>query len=45
MAFQNNSVTNFWHKIQKDSVVWGSLALWITGLVVLLVMLSMFSNA
>ncbi len=45
MAFRNNSVTNLWQKVQQDSVVWGSLGLWITALVVLLLMLAMFSNA
>ncbi len=45
MAFRNNSVTNLWHKLQQDSVVWGSLGLWITALVVVLIMLAMFSNA
>jgi hypothetical protein len=45
MAIRNNLVTNFWQKVQKDSVSWGSLALWITALVVMLVMLTMFSNA
>ncbi|MDZ8027046.1 MAG: hypothetical protein RMY36_025320 [Nostoc sp. SerVER01] len=45
MAFRNNSGTNLWQKVQQDSVVWGSLGLWITALVVLLLMLAMFSNA
>ncbi len=45
MAIRNNSVTNFWQRVQKDSVVWGSLALWVSALAVVLVMLSMFSNA
>ncbi|MBC1241645.1 MULTISPECIES: hypothetical protein [Nostoc] len=45
MAFRNNSVTNLWQKLQQDSVVWGSLAIWITGLVVVLLMLAIFSNA
>ncbi|MFN6562204.1 MAG: hypothetical protein RMY28_020755 [Nostoc sp. ChiSLP01] len=45
MAFRNNSVTNLWQRLQQDSVVWGSLGLWITALVVVLLMLTMFSNA
>ncbi|MBE9002376.1 MULTISPECIES: hypothetical protein [unclassified Nostoc] len=45
MAIRNNLVNNFWQRVQQDSVSWGSLALWISGLVVLLVMLTMFSNA
>ncbi|RCJ25536.1 hypothetical protein A6770_27800 [Nostoc minutum NIES-26] len=45
MAVRNNLVTNLWQRVQQDSVAWGSLALWISGLVVLLVMLAMFSNA
>jgi hypothetical protein len=45
MAIRNNLFSNFWQKVQKDSVSWGSLALWISALVVMLVMLTMFSNA
>lgn len=45
MAIRNNLVTNLWQRVQKDSVSWGSLALWIGALTVLLVMLTMFSNA
>ncbi len=45
MAIRNNFITNFWQRVQKDSVSWGSLALWVSALVVLLVMLTMFSNA
>lgn len=45
MAIRNNLVSNLWQKVQKDSVSWGSLALWISALVVMLVMLTMFSNA
>ncbi|MFN6571224.1 hypothetical protein [Dendronalium sp. ChiSLP03b] len=45
MAIRNNLVTNLWQRVQQDSVVWGSLALWVSGLVVLLAMLAMFSNA
>lgn len=45
MAIRNNLVSNFWQKVQKDSVSWGSLALWISALVVMLLMLTMFSNA
>lgn len=45
MAIRNNLVTNFWQRVQKDSVSWGSLALWISALAVMLVMLTMFANA
>jgi len=45
MAMRNNLVANLWQRVQQDSVSWGSLALWISSLVVLLVMLVMFSNA
>ncbi len=44
MAFRNNIFTNLWQKVQQDSVSWGSLTLWIGGLIILLMMLSMFSN-
>ncbi|MGI2909725.1 hypothetical protein, partial [Tolypothrix sp. VBCCA 56010] len=45
MAVRNNLVTNLWQRVQQDSVSWGSLVLWICGLVVLLTMLGMFANA
>ncbi len=44
MAVRNNLVTNLWQRVQQDSVSWGSLVLWVCGLVVLLTMLSMFAN-
>lgn len=44
MAFRNNTSTNLWQKFQQDSVSWGSLTLWISGLVVLLITLFIFSN-
>jgi hypothetical protein len=50
MAVRNNNIrnsntlmNNLWQKMQQDSVSWGSLALWVCGLVVLLVMVTMFS--
>ncbi|NJM71367.1 MAG: hypothetical protein HC862_14695 [Scytonema sp. RU_4_4] len=43
MAVRNNSVTNLWHKLQQDSVAWGALMLWVAGLVMLLLILTMFS--
>jgi hypothetical protein len=45
MAIRNNLSTNLWQKVQKDSVSWGSLALWIGGLIVVLAMLTIFSKA
>ncbi|MEH2069053.1 MAG: hypothetical protein V7K47_12975 [Nostoc sp.] len=45
MAFRNNSAINFWQRLRQDSVVWGSLGLWISALIVVLVMLAVFSNA
>ncbi|MBW4446549.1 MAG: hypothetical protein KME38_06605 [Spirirestis rafaelensis WJT71-NPBG6] len=45
MAVRNNLVTNLWQRVQQDSVSWGSLLLWVCGLVVLLSMLGMFANA
>ncbi len=44
MANRNNFITNFWQNVQQNSVSWGSLALWIFGLVVLLVMVTNFAN-
>ncbi|MDJ0733421.1 MAG: hypothetical protein QNJ47_04920 [Nostocaceae cyanobacterium] len=43
MANHNNLVDTVWHKLQQDSVSWGSLILWICGLAVLLAMVTMFS--
>ncbi len=45
MAVRNNLVSSLWERVQKDSVSWGSLLLWVCGLVVLLTMLGMFANA
>ena len=45
MAVRNNLVTNLWQRVQQDSVSWGSLVLWVCGLVVLLTILGMFANA
>lgn len=45
MAVRNNLVTNLWQRVRQDSVSWGSLLLWVCGLVVLLTMLGMFANA
>jgi hypothetical protein len=45
MAVRNNLVSNLWQRVQKDSVSWGSLLLWVCGLVVFLTMLGMFANA
>ncbi|MBW4687858.1 MAG: hypothetical protein KME40_22830 [Komarekiella atlantica HA4396-MV6] len=45
MAVRNNLVSNLWQRVQQDSVSWGSLALWVSSLIVVLVMLFMFANA
>jgi len=45
MAIRNNLSPNLWQRVQKDSVSWGSLALWIGGLIIVLGMLTIFSNA
>ncbi|MDJ0617642.1 MAG: hypothetical protein QNJ63_13015 [Calothrix sp. MO_192.B10] len=42
MANRNNLVHSLWHKMQQDSVSWGSLILWVFGLMVLLLMVTMF---
>ncbi|BAY25097.1 hypothetical protein NIES2100_48980 [Calothrix sp. NIES-2100] len=44
MAFRNNTFTNIWQKIQQDSVSWGSITLWIGGLLVVIITLTMFAN-
>ncbi|WP_169886889.1 hypothetical protein [Scytonema hofmannii] len=44
MATHQNLITNLWHKVQQDSVGWGSLMLWVVGMVVLLLMIVMFST-
>ncbi|MBD2343042.1 hypothetical protein [Anabaena subtropica] len=45
MALRNNSGNNFWQNVRQDSVSWGSLALWVTGLVAFLLILTTFANA
>ncbi|MBW4632140.1 MAG: hypothetical protein KME30_09620 [Iphinoe sp. HA4291-MV1] len=45
MTVHNNFVTNLWQKLQRDSVSWGALILWVAGLVMLLVIVTMFSAA
>jgi hypothetical protein len=45
MAVRNNLVANVWQKVQQNSVTWGSLALLVSGLVMLLVILTIFSYA
>ncbi|WP_339394199.1 hypothetical protein [Nostoc sp. UHCC 0870] len=42
MAIRNNLITNFRQKFSQDSVSWGSLALWISSLVVLFLILTRF---
>ena len=42
MTNRNSLINNLWHKMQEDSVSWGSLMLWITALVALLLMVTMF---
>ncbi|KAF3886882.1 MULTISPECIES: hypothetical protein [Nostocales] len=44
MATRQNLITNFWHKVQEDSVGWGSLMLWVVGMVMLLLTIVMFST-
>ncbi|NWF60406.1 MAG: hypothetical protein HXY43_14380 [Fischerella sp.] len=41
----NNSDTNLWQKIQQDSVSWGALILWVSGLLVMLALVTMFAYA
>ncbi len=41
---RNNLVSNVRQSIQKDSVSWGSLALWIGGLIVLVSIIVSFSS-
>jgi hypothetical protein len=45
MANSNNLVTNLWQNLQRNSVSWGALTLWILGLVVVLIMMTKFANA
>lgn len=42
MAVRNHIFANLWHKIQQDSVSWGSLALLVSGLFLVLVILARF---
>jgi hypothetical protein len=44
MAIRNDLKSGLWQKLQKDSVSWGMLTLWICGLVVLLAMMTMYSG-
>lgn len=41
---RNNLVSNVRQSMQQDSVSWGSLALWIGGLIVLVSIIVSFSN-
>ncbi len=45
MATRNNSEGSLWQKIQQDSVSWGSLIIWIFGLAVMLILVTMFASA
>ncbi|MCP6759451.1 MAG: hypothetical protein NHB32_11955 [Fischerella sp. CENA71] len=45
MATPNNSESSFWQKIQQDSVSWGALILWVFGLAVMLILVTMFASA
>lgn len=45
MAPLNKLVDNLAHKVAADSTSWGSLAIWICGLGVLLLMMVIFSNS
>ena len=45
MAIRNDLKNSLWQKLRRDSVSWGMLALWICGLAVLLVMMTMYSGA
>ncbi len=44
MATRNSLVSNLQQSLRKDSVGWGSLALWIGGLIVVVSIISVFSN-
>jgi hypothetical protein len=44
MASRNSFVSSLQQSLRKDSVSWGSLALWIGGLIVIVSILSVFSN-
>jgi hypothetical protein len=41
---RNNLVTNVRQSLQQDSVSWGSLSLWIGGLIVVVSIIVTFSN-
>ncbi|MBW4587907.1 hypothetical protein G7B40_008905 [Aetokthonos hydrillicola Thurmond2011] len=45
MATDNKQASNLWHKVQQNSVVWGSLTLWVFGLFVVLLMITKFANS
>jgi hypothetical protein len=45
MTNNNNQASGFWQKVQQNSVTWGSLALWIFGLFVVLLMITKFANS
>ncbi|WP_200817752.1 hypothetical protein [Calothrix rhizosoleniae] len=40
MANRDSLVHTLWHKMQQDSVSWGSLILWVIALMVLLLMVT-----
>lgn len=44
MATRNNSENSLWQKIQQDSVSWGSLIIWVCGLAVMLILVTMFAS-
>lgn len=44
MAIRNDLKNSLWQKLQKDSVSWGMLALWVCGLVVLLAIMNVYSR-
>lgn len=45
MTNRNNLVSNLRTSLKQDSASWGSLALWIGGLIVLVSIIVMFSNS
>jgi hypothetical protein len=42
MANRNHVIYSLWHKMQQDSVSWGSLILWVCALIALLLMVTIF---
>jgi hypothetical protein len=42
MAVRNHIFADLWQKVRQDSVSWGSLALWVSGLVLMLIILARF---